>query len=573
MTLPSTRWLGAILIALGLLACAREGVAAADPTAVTAPTPVPVELAPAQKLALSFLDALDAGEWEAASNMYTNPVKASPDALKTGWEQWEAEFGDAKDWRGAPVHGWSEGEFTAVFVPIESTDGHVVVVFGVEAGRIKQARIQVNEEKYGPYARLVGRAVIYSGGEVQRWYRVPRGKGIISELRNPDGRIRRMEVIKSPATGFLTMLRSAECPDSVCGQTGTLDGGVVAWKEPKASGGHFGRYMDAKVWVEGDEIVTFTTDPTPTPGFYDQYPQYRPVPYRFPLVQAPLTDEQRKEFLTMVAALEPTAEAQAMQVTAAAAARGQAQVDARAARQRSADRVRSFNNAMGVVSQALAGADAGGGYAEAQANLDATVANINAAAAAERQQQAIAAQQAQARAAEQQRQQLEENRRWVAQKEQGAAEYRAGETQAAAAREAQRPNQPQPQTQQQPQLGSTASPEVAAPAAARELRFVMSISLRNQPGDTVNPTCYSNIVSRPGPSGWGLPGFLPQGSAEKAREIVYALKSDFIARCRQSGREIVSDGSFNFHWNARQGDEEQLQGTRARYKEDVSVAF
>jgi len=319
--------------------------------------------------------------------------------------------------------------------------------------------------------------------------------------------------------------------------------------------------MDAKLWVEGDEIVTFTTDPTPAPGFYEQYPQYRPVPYRFPLVQAPITDEQRKEFLTMVAALEPTAEAQAMQATASAAARGQAQVDARAARQRSADRVRSFNNAMGAVSQALAGADAGGGYAEAQANLDATVANINAAAAAERQQQAIAAQQAQARAAEQQRQQLEENARSVAQNEQ------------AAVREAQRQSQPQPQTQQQPQLGGTVSPEVAAPAAAKELRFVMSISLRNQPGDKVNPTCYSNIVSRPGPSGWGLPGFLPQGSAEKAREIVYALKSDFIARCRQSGREIVSDGSFNFHWNARQGDEEQLQGTRARYKEDVSVAF
>lgn len=54
--------------------------------------------------------------------------------------------------------------------------------------------------------------------------------------------------------------------------------------------------------------------------------------------------------------------------------------------------------------------------------------------------------------------------------------------------------------------------------AAKELRFVMSIS-------------------RPGPPGWGAPGFLPQGSAEQAREIVYGMKSDFIARCRASGRE------------------------------------
>ena len=101
----------------------------------------------------------------------------------------------------------------------------------------------------------------------------------------------------------------------------------------------------------------------------------------------------------------------------------------------------------------------------------------------------------------------------------------------------------------------------------------MSISLRNQPGDKVNPTCYSNIISRPGPPGWGASGFLPRGSAEQAREIVYGMKSDFIARCRASGREITSDGSFNFQLNQAQGDEERLQGMRARHSEDVSVSL
>jgi hypothetical protein len=107
----------------------------------------------------------------------------------------------------------------------------------------------------------------------------------------------------------------------------------------------------------------------------------------------------------------------------------------------------------------------------------------------------------------------------------------------------------------------------------KQLRFVLMISMRNLPGDKVNPTCYSNIVSRPGPPGWGAPGFLPPGSAEQARETVYDLKSTFIARCRASGREITSDGNFNFQMNQAQGDEERLQAMRARYSEDVSVSL
>lgn len=102
----------------------------------------------------------------------------------------------------------------------------------------------------------------------------------------------------------------------------------------------------------------------------------------------------------------------------------------------SQDRVRSFNRAMeglnGVLSQTN---EATGGYAEAQANLDATVADINDAAAAERHRQALAQQQAQTREAEVQRQQLADNARWVAEKEQAAAEHRSAQAEAAAARE------------------------------------------------------------------------------------------------------------------------------------------
>ena len=114
-------------------------------------------------------------------------------------------------------------------------------------------------------------------------------------------------------------------------------------------------------------------------------------------------------------------------------------------------------------------------------------------------------------------------------------------------------------------------PAAASTAAAKPLRFVLLISMRNLPGDKVNPTCYSNVITRDGPPGWGAGGFLPPGSGEQAREAVYALKSDFIARCRASGRDITSDGNFNFVWNQTQGDEQRLQDMRPRHREDVSV--
>jgi hypothetical protein len=101
----------------------------------------------------------------------------------------------------------------------------------------------------------------------------------------------------------------------------------------------------------------------------------------------------------------------------------------------------------------------------------------------------------------------------------------------------------------------------------------MIISLMNKPGDTVNPSCYSNVVTRPGPPGWGAPGFLPPGSSEQARQSVETLRDRFLAQCRASGREITSVGNFNYHWNQSPGDEQRVADARPRYAEDVLVSM
>jgi hypothetical protein len=118
---------------------------------------------------------------------------------------------------------------------------------------------------------------------------------------------------------------------------------------------------------------------------------------------------------------------------------------------------------------------------------------------------------------------------------------------------------------------TTAATATTPPAAAAPLRFVMMIGLMNKPGDTVNPICYSNIVTRPGPPGWGAPGFLPSGSSEQARRTVESLRDQFVAKCRASGREITSLGNFDYHWNQSSGDEQRVADTGPRHAEDVLV--
>ncbi len=172
-----------------------------------------------------------------------------------------------------------------------------------------------------------------------------------------------------------------------------------------------------------------------------------------------------------------------------------------------------------------------------------------------------------------------------AQRAPSAAEVaqQAERTQAAEARErqlaeqaaAERARQQQLRAQRQPAVAST--PVVPGPpsteAAAKPLRFVLSIGLLNKPGDTVNPMCYSNVITSPGPPGRGAPGFMPTGSGQQAHDIVQSFKAAFIARCRASGREIISDGHFNYAWNQSQGSEAGMQEVRPRHREDVLVSL
>lgn len=141
--------------------------------------------------------------------------------------------------------------------------------------------------------------------------------------------------------------------------------------------------------------------------------------------------------------------------------------------------------------------------------------------------------------------------------------------QAAASAEAQRQAEQRRQYWEQ-QRAASAGAGSSAGAGAKPLRFVLAVGLRPQAGDTSNPSCYSNIITRPGPPGWGAPGFLPTGTAEQAIQTIEGLKAAFVAKCRAaSGREI--DGSIN-HWrNQSERDEAELGNVRARGREDVTV--
>lgn len=113
-----------------------------------------------------------------------------------------------------------------------------------------------------------------------------------------------------------------------------------------------------------------------------------------------------------------------------------------------------------------------------------------------------------------------------------------------------------PRPSQQPAASTRASDD-ASPAAVKPLRFVLTVGLQPQAGDTTNPSCLSNVITRPGPPGWGAPGFLPTGTAEQAIQTIESLKAAFFAKCRAtSGREIA--GTLNHNRNQSDRDEAEL---------------
>lgn len=246
---------------------------------------------------------------------------------------------------------------------------------------------------FGPYAQLVGFSHMMPEGRQIRWYQAS-DTTIVHEIRAAAGEIESLQVIKATGAGTVVMLRSGWCPDGVCGQAGTIEDGVVHWKEPKASGGHSGGFMDTRVWVENGAFVSHATDPSPSAiEFFEQHPQLKHGPVRLPLVPTPpLTAEQVAESTNRVSQLEPLVEVEVAKAISKQLATGQSIADAQAARQRSAERVRSFNRLMGSVNGVLTEANdvATANEARSRAELDATLAQINAQADVQRRAQAQA---------------------------------------------------------------------------------------------------------------------------------------------------------------------------------------
>ena len=390
-----------------------------------------------EALVQRFLDAMDSAQWVAASKM-VGRKDVTAKQLEGIWKDWAPLRGPEKSWHGklisAPFTLKDGRPISLVSVPLRHANGHQEIILQVQDGMLYSLTLGPSYTSFGDYARLNGMAHVYEGGYHVRWYVSPSGSGMVSETRSADGQFHSMELIRPTTPGALVMLRSRDCPAEVCAQPGTIVDGVVHWREPKASGGHLGLYMDVRMRVDARELVTETSDPSPFGGG----PPSAPHQSRLSLTRSPkMTPEQKVDSRTRIAQMESRFASDVSNALGKQIATAKAADDAMAARRRSSERVRSFNRLMGSVNTALSEANTGGSYAEAQANLDATVANIQNAAAVERQQQALAQQQAQARAAEENRQKLADNARWVAEKEQAAAEYRSGQTDAAAAREAQ----------------------------------------------------------------------------------------------------------------------------------------
>lgn len=112
--------------------------------------------------------------------------------------------------------------------------------------------------------------------------------------------------------------------------------------------------------------------------------------------------------------------------------------------------------------------------------------------------------------------------------------------------------------------------QLAAQQGSKPLRFVLWVGLRPQVGDTSNPSCYSNVITRPGPPGWTGEPNLAHGVAEKAIAIIDSTKDAFLAKCRAvSGREI--DGTVGHDRNQSASDEASVDKVRARAGQDVTV--
>ncbi|MDR7100466.1 hypothetical protein J2X04_002847 [Lysobacter niabensis] len=88
------------------------------------------------------------------------------------------------------------------------------------------------------------------------------------------------------------------------------------------------------------------------------------------------------------------------------------------------------------------------------------------------------------------------------------------------------------------------------------------VGLKPEMGDTTYPYCHSNIIVRPGPAGWGAPGFVSTATAQQADQAIDAVKPVFVAKCRAAtGREIA--GTIRSAWNQTDRDDSDLDSWQA----------
>lgn len=109
----------------------------------------------------------------------------------------------------------------------------------------------------------------------------------------------------------------------------------------------------------------------------------------------------------------------------------------------------------------------------------------------------------------------------------------------------------------------------AAQQGGKPLRFVLWVPMQPRVGDTSNPSCYSNVITRPGPSGWGAEN-PAHGVPEQAIAIIDGVSDAFVAKCRAaSGREVA--GGVRHERNQSADDEARVDRTHAVGANDVTV--
>lgn len=108
----------------------------------------------------------------------------------------------------------------------------------------------------------------------------------------------------------------------------------------------------------------------------------------------------------------------------------------------------------------------------------------------------------------------------------------------------------------------------AASAPGAQLRFILQIPLRAVI-NKVNATCYSNIVTIPGPAGWPDPS-RQAGGDMPARALIERYMAGFMEQCKAFGP--LASSTPNFHWN-RKGSEhispESVEQTGQRHRQPV----